>query len=262
MGHVRLGILPKTRAWKNVIELIANEADVEDIAAATSQAADTAFETIQNDKGFLETVELMKELAVAAKSSDPLEQLKAVGIDLPDKPSVIDVGIALTEAVDRIIETKGIRSDFNELAHGALSSAVMSHLDERFGSMFLATGDEVLSALADLGKPSEFGKLSRAFFGKATNDSLSYFLSQHIGTQVGADQPFATVNRMDQFEQAMKTHCNEAAEIVERFSSMWFSKNFYLDDGDIQSSKTEGFGSYAMTKMRAELKMRAENNDA
>jgi hypothetical protein len=262
MGHVRLGTLPKTRAWKNVIELIANEADVDEIAAATFEAADKAFESIQNDKGFLETVELMKELAVAAKSDDPLGHLKSIGIDLPDKPDVIDVGIALTDAVDRTIETKGIRSDFNELAHGALSSAVMSHLDERFGPMFPASGDEVLSALADLGKPSEFGRLTRSFFGKATNDSLSYFLSQHLGTQVGADQPFATVNRMDQFEQAMKTHCHEAAEIVERFSGMWFSKNFYLDDGEIESSKTKNFGAYAMTKMRAELKMRADNSDA
>lgn len=245
-----------------MIELIANEADVDEIASATFEAADKAFESIQNDKGFLETVELMKELAVAAKSDDPLGHLKSIGIDLPEKPSVIDVGIALTDAVDRTIETKGIRSDFNELAHGALSSAVMSHLDEKFGPMFAATGDEVLSAMADLGKPSEFGRLSRSFFGKATNDSLSYFLSQHLGTQVGPDQPFATVNRMDQFEQAMKTHCHEAAEIVERFSGEWFSKNFWLDDGKIQSSKTQGFGAHAMTKMRAELKMRAEQNDA
>jgi len=59
MGHVRLGTLPKTRVWKNVIELIANEADVDEIAAATFEAADKAFESIQNDKGFLETVELM-----------------------------------------------------------------------------------------------------------------------------------------------------------------------------------------------------------
>ena len=125
-----------------MIELIANEADVDEIAAATFEAADKAFESIQNDKGFLETVELMKELAVAAKSDDPLGHLKSIGIDLPDKPGVIDVGIALTDAVDRTIETKGIRSDFNELAHGALSSAVMSHLDERFGPMFPASGGE------------------------------------------------------------------------------------------------------------------------
>jgi hypothetical protein len=81
MGHVRLGILPKTLTWKNVIELIANEADVDEIAAATFEAADAAFATIQNDKGFLETVELMKELAVAAKSDNPLEHLKAVGLE-------------------------------------------------------------------------------------------------------------------------------------------------------------------------------------
>lgn len=44
LDNVRLGTLPRTRAWKNVIELIANEADVDEISAATFEAADKAFE--------------------------------------------------------------------------------------------------------------------------------------------------------------------------------------------------------------------------
>ena len=46
MVHVRLGTLSKTRAWKDVIDLIADGADAAEIAAATVNAADNAFEVI------------------------------------------------------------------------------------------------------------------------------------------------------------------------------------------------------------------------
>ena len=58
MVHVRLGTLSKTRAWKDVIDLITDGADAAEIAAATVNAADNAFEVIQNDKGFIQTVEI------------------------------------------------------------------------------------------------------------------------------------------------------------------------------------------------------------
>lgn len=80
MGHVRLGTLPKTREWREVVRYIADGADVSQIAGATMRASDKAFEVIQNDIGFAETVDLMAQLAVAAKSDDPVSHLEALGI--------------------------------------------------------------------------------------------------------------------------------------------------------------------------------------
>lgn len=262
MGHVRLGTLPRTRAWKDVIALIADGANAAEIASATVKAADKAFATIQNDKGFIQTVELMKELAVAARSDDPTEHLKAIGIKLPELPSVADVGIALSQAIDQTVASHGPQSDYNELARDALISSVMEHLNNRYGTLIPASGDEIISALADLGKAREFGKLSRTFFSTLTNKSLEYFLSKTIGTQIGESQRFATTNQVALFKNALMTHCQESSEIVERFSGEWFSKNYYTDDGDISDKKTYGFGAYAMKKMRDELKMRAQNNES
>jgi hypothetical protein len=41
MGRVRLGSLPKTRRWNQVVSLIAGRGDVEGIAAASATAAET-----------------------------------------------------------------------------------------------------------------------------------------------------------------------------------------------------------------------------
>lgn len=65
MGHVRLGTLPRTRAWKDLIALIEDGADLPEIADATVRASDKAFEAIQNDSGFADAVDLMTHLAIA-----------------------------------------------------------------------------------------------------------------------------------------------------------------------------------------------------
>jgi hypothetical protein len=44
MGHVRLGALPKTHKWEQVVGLIAAGADVGRIAAASADAAEHGLE--------------------------------------------------------------------------------------------------------------------------------------------------------------------------------------------------------------------------
>ena len=50
MGHIRLGLLPRTRAWKEVVGLIVAGADVSQVAAATINAAEKAFSFVLNDE--------------------------------------------------------------------------------------------------------------------------------------------------------------------------------------------------------------------
>ena len=70
MGHVRLGLLPRTRAWKEVVGLIAAGADVSQIANATITAAEKAFSFVMKDVGYTEAVWLMTQMAIAAKKPD------------------------------------------------------------------------------------------------------------------------------------------------------------------------------------------------
>jgi hypothetical protein len=262
MGHVRLGTLPKTRAWKDVIALIADGADPETIAAATMKAADKAFESIQWDDGYAETVDLLTQLAVAARSDDPRSHLESVGINIPDQASLPDVALAISKALESSVSDSARKSDFPELAHNALVGAVVEHLNDKFGGLFPPSADDIHQGLAELGKKNEFGKLARTFYGKLTNESLEWFLSRTVGTQIGEGQRFATTNQVAQFQQALVMHCHEASEIVERFSADWFSKNHFQGKGDISTDRTKGFGAYAMQKMRDELKMRAVPNES
>jgi len=260
MGHVRLGSLPRSRAWKEVVGLITAGADVSQIANATIRAADKAFSFVLNDEGFTEAVWLMTQLAIAAKKDNFNDHLQSVGINLRQDTSLPDVAAAVAEAMDRKLESNGSRSDLGEMSQRALVGALVEHISPKLPSLFAPDASDVQAALASLGKKREFGELSRTFFAKLTNDSMNYFLTKTLATHLGEGQRFTTMNEVGQFEKALTTHCKEASLIVEQFSADWFSKHKYEEGGDISRESSNGFASYALKKMKDELKEGARTN--
>ena len=254
MGHVRLGSLPRSRAWKEVVGLITAGADVSQIANATIRAADKAFSFVLNDEGYTEAVWLMTQLAIAAKKDNFEEHLSAQGVRLSQETSLPDLTAAISEALDNKRELSGKRGDLGEISQRALVGALVEHISPKLPSLFTPDANDVRAALGELGKKREFGELSRTFFSKLANESMNYFLSKTLATHLGEGQRFATMNEMNQFEKALNTHCHEASVIVQQFSGDWFSKHKYEEGGDISRESTNGFASYALKKMKDELK--------
>jgi hypothetical protein len=122
-----------------------------------------------------------------------------------------------------------------------------------------STAEDVGAALRKCAKEKAFGNLSREFFARMTNECLSYFLSKTLPAQVGEGRRFATTGQLAEFEAAMRTHCSEAAEIVESYSTGWFSKQLY-EEGKITRESAERFGWYGLEKMRGELAARARED--
>lgn len=259
MGHIRLGLLPRTRAWKEVVGLIVAGADVSQVATATINAAEKAFSFVLNDEGYTEAVWLMTQLAIAAKQENYREHLAGIGVHLPDKSTVADIATALSDTLDRKLAT-GRSSDLAEIAQRALIGAVVSHLSPKLPSLFPADAADVHAALASLSRQKEFGELSRSFFARLTNESMGYFLSKTLATHLGEGQRFATMNQVAQFEDALQTHCREASVIVEKFSTDWFSKHRFEEGGTISRESSNGFASYALKKMKDELKAGARHD--
>ena len=263
MGHIRLGQLPRTRKWRDVVELIAAGADVPQVANATIKAADDAFSFVNDDSGYNQAVWLMTQLGLAAGQENPLEYLRAQGINIPDNTSLPGVAAALTEALDNHSLANGGHSDLGELAQRALVDAVIQRMEPKLAqkSLFNLQADDIQQALSEFRKPNEFGKLSQGFYSRLTNECMNYFLSQTLATNLGAGQRFPTMNQMAQFEQALSTHCREASAIVEQFSGEWFSKHRYEEQGNISRESVKGFASWALKKMKDELKAGAKADD-
>lgn len=262
MGHMRFGLLPRTRKWREVVELIAVGADVPQIADATIRAAEAAFSYVTDDCGYNQAVWLMTQLGLAAKDKDPVGYLRTQGVNIPDDTSVAGIVVALTEAFDKHSATKGGHKGLGDLAHRALVDAVVNRLETKLQqqSLFNLQAEETRWALSEFRKEKEFGQLSRAFYSRLTRECMNFFLSQTLATHLGAGQRFVTTNQKAQFDNAIETHCHEASVIVERYSGEWFSKHHHLENGYISRNSIEGFASYALKKMTDELKMGAKTD--
>lgn len=259
MGHSRIGTQPATRRWDQVVDPIAQGADVPVVAGATLQAAELAFAWVQEDAGFRTAAQLMTEIGLAASAKDPVKALANLGIHLSETTSVAEVAVAVGDVLDKQLAAMRQGSDFGEMAGKALVSAVVERLKDRLPTLIPATPEDVGAALKGVGRANGFGEFARSFFGRLTNETLEYFLTKILGSKVGEGQRFATNNQMASFLQAMKTHCNEASGITEDFAGDWFSKHKYEEGGTISRKSVEGFAWYAMQKMRAELVARSKN---
>ena len=259
MGHVRLGTLPRTRSWRDVVGFIADGESVEAVANQALAASNKAFGCIQNDPGFSESVWILTQLAVAAQAADPRVFLESVGLKFDAQSSVADVAATLHEILDRWSSQRRERSDFGEMAQSALVSAVSQHLNDKLGTIVAPTADDVHRSLAQLGRTSEFGRLSRSFFARLAGDCMDYFLSKSLGAEVGAGRRFVTTAQVAEFEGAMATHAYEAAKIVEQFSGEWMSKHRFEGEGRIGRDETDRFGWYALEKVKAEMKARSSD---
>ncbi|HEY7312719.1 MAG TPA: hypothetical protein VH643_25365, partial [Gemmataceae bacterium] len=137
MGHIRLGALPRTRKWSQVVGLIEGGAGTAQIANATINAAEKGLRSAAKEDGVVETIWLLTKLPLAARSEDFAQALHDCGLSVSDAPGLMDIVGAVTDAIDaRMPNCKG-RTDL----------VVLSVTFEHSGSQIKQAGSEVLKLL-------------------------------------------------------------------------------------------------------------------
>lgn len=256
MGHIRLGVLPKSRKWNQVVGLIAGGADVEHIAAASADAAENSLDRASIDVGLAYAFWLLTQVPLAARRPDFPNRLRALGLDgLSDEPTLIEIIAAFGREVDRRVGAKGRRTDLGEMAQHAASETLASLAGRELPSLFSPSPADVQRALAKLGSSDRFSLVSRDFFSRLTNRSLEYFLSRELSTHVGPGKRFAAIGEHTEFNAALDQHCREASRIIKEFSGGWYGKTLH-EKKEISEDDARKFAHVAFKKLRAELRKR------
>lgn len=251
MGHLRLGELPRTRKWNEVVELVKSEADVDEVAAATLDAAEKGLRNAADDEGLNRAMWLLTQLPLAARNPKFVERLGELGIRVGNTPEVIELVAGFSDAVDSHMSKAGGRSDLGEMAQMAAAEALTAVLSSRSRSLFGTTPEDVRRELAALATPKQFGLLARDYFARLVRRYLGFYLSRELSNHVGGGRRFANIGAHSDFDRALDLHCRQAARIVEEFSGSWFSKSDF--EGGITPAKARRFGHVAFKKLRAEL---------
>jgi hypothetical protein len=114
MGHTRLGALPKTHSWPQVVAFFqVDEAPAADrefvsaVAARTLAAAEGGLTRAPDDPGLTYSFYLLARIAQAAGSEHWRPELRAVGISLSPNATAYDLATEYQTAVDEYLEQKG-----------------------------------------------------------------------------------------------------------------------------------------------------------
>jgi hypothetical protein len=258
MGHLRLGQLPASKRWKQVVELLRVGGSAPDLAAATAQAAESELQSAKSDPALAYTVWLLTQLPLAARSQQFAARLAELGFDAGADASVLHLLAGLSKAIDRHVAGRPNRTDLGELARQAAAESLSSALASRTGSLFGPESSQFQSELAGLATKDQFAGLARDFFARLTQKTLEYYISRELPNHVGPGTPVPSVDNQIAFRTALQRHCREASLIVEQFAGGWYSKSNFK--GTLTPASAEAFAAYALKKMRDELRARGSVN--
>jgi hypothetical protein len=259
VGHVRLGTLPKTRKWRQVVDLITDGASVGTVAAASADAAENGLGKASEDQALVHAFWLLTQIPQAAKQKDFAEELRRLGLAVPSKPTLLEIVGAFTNEVDQHVRAAGKRTDLGEMAQHAAAETLTSLVGRELPSLFGPTAGDVQQAFAKLGTSDRFSVLARDFFSRLATRSLAYFLSRELSKHVGANKRFTTIGEHSDFNAALDRHCREASRIIKEFSGGWYGKTLF-QEGGISPQKAGQFAHVAFKKLRAELRKRRDAN--
>ena len=257
MGHIRLGTLPRSKKWRQVVDLLQLGADVEAIAAAAAVAAESDLKRATTDPAFVQTLWLLTQLPLAARGPAFAADLQALGLSIADRPGLMEVVAAFTDAVDRHSRSQPGRTDLGEMAQIAAVESIVALVGQSLPSLFTPTPDEVQREIGRYASGDRFSLLAREFFARLTQRRLDYYLSRELGNHIGPGARFGNDVERSQFDAALNRHCREASRIVKEFAGGWYGKNVYQEDG-LQRSDILGFAAVAFKKIGAELRKRRD----
>ncbi len=254
MGHIRLGRLPKSRLWREVVELLDREPeDIPGIAAAVLDASAEALErgtTIASaSRAFL----VLLELAQASDRGDLVGELRRKGLAVSADSSVLSTLADLGELVRESVPAGSLKDNYNDFAGLALRRALVETVGAQGPSLFGSTIDELEAGFRRFSGGDAFGRLTRLFFGDFLARSLHSAVDRELSLHVGGESSFGDVGESRAFSDALDRYARETAAIVQRFATEWYAKNHWQRQERLGARHSRAFSGVALKKLRSDL---------
>lgn len=259
MGHTRLGSIPKSRKWKDVVSAVGASPDgvapdlpdVREVASRTLEAAERGLSAALDDDGFHYCVFLLTQAALASRQEDWLERIRDLGIEITDSPSPFDFAVGFQQAIDSYVTRHQVPSDISETAQRAAGEVLVQVLTPVSSALFGDDAEILQRAIRQqISTKTGFARLAQAFFGRFIARFLNFYLSRVSATELGRGS-LHQVGDISKFNDLLERHCHETAQIVADFAGEWYSKTEYLTGIDLDNTKR--FAAVCVQKLQAEL---------
>ena len=253
MGHERVGALPKTKQWKNVVNQIVsfenNASNISGIAQSTLKNVRRQLDNIENDSGVRSAFSFLILLSLAGKRQDPIQFLLDNNVRISEKPTPLEISRCLNTWISTSI-------DSNEYSAVARSSAIDTiaewHDKNKSQQTNIFDASPHLEVWKKAASASGFCEVARLFFSKFTERYLNYFLERT------ASASLSSIQDRERFGSELKKHVDqiskhsfETAKITQSFAAGWFTKNVINELPT--EKKIKGFLNIAFGKLKSEL---------
>lgn len=265
MGHSRLGRLPTSRKWKEVVALLGGGGlSAQALAEAVANAAIQDLERAANDKTLVAVYQMLANIPQAAKEIDFQAALKKIGIDVPQNPTIYDVAQGMATAVDAVAVKNGLRTDLGTLAKHAGISTLIEMTAEPSTMLWGSTPADMQSGVASFADTTRFGDLSQRFHANLSHGILKYHLDREMPRHVSPTGPFHGISDLRTFDAGLKKHCTEASMIMRPFARDFQGKQYSAlpKDGSrpkMDAKKASAFVYVSMNKIANEQRQRGSD---
>lgn len=253
MGHIHLGVLPNSRKWREVVDLLTDGASDGRVVAASASAAERDLLSASSDAVFVEAVRLLATIPAAARSDDFGQALRDADLDIRGPVDLLSLAAAAGRRLDAVARGRGTASDLGELSRRALVSALTLHVGDELPGLLETTPSDVQRAARSLNGSSSFAAYTRTFFNRLLSDALRSWLDRTLSAQVGGGRRFDTAGDRAAFDMALAQYCSEATRIIREFAGGWYGKTLHRE-GQIDSRRAATFGSVCIRKITEELR--------
>ena len=278
MGHTRVGVLPETRSWNDVRDLLASEieGDVGAVVDRTIRATQAlfgnadahAYGTLAKEPGAVYAVWTLMTVPALARRTESAEAFalalrrEGLGQAAESMGSPLAFLAALTDSVRSRARAEQIGT-FTEVAITSLRETLAREIVTGTAPLFGGGPDEVRSQWARLGTRTGFARLAGGYFGALLRRTLAFYLTKELPQQVGANRRFADFTDAQSFEADLAVWSRERAAIVERLSADWVPKQLRENQERegrerIEPEAAQRYLAYALSKVGSEVSVHTE----
>jgi len=254
LGHERLGVLPKTIAWRLIVNEMSGYAlgasQISSIAKNTLQQVQRQFNSLENDPSIKSAFEFLLQVAYAFQKNDPLKYLIDNKVIESKELSVLKLARAINNYKKEEVISKEYQTFARQAAIDAINNWYYNNLER--GQNLFTEGIDSESIFRKAADGSGFCELSRLYFSKFTERYLKYFLEREASAVI------TNLKERKRFNEEIEKHINqiskhafETSKITQSFAAGWFNKN--VKDNFPEDRKVRGFLSRALGKMKGEL---------
>lgn len=254
MGHERIGYLPRTKRWREIVKNIGSFSSVnnniDEITLQTIRNVRQRFDTIKQDSGVIAALKYLVVLANSGKSKHPDQLFEEHDISLNKNYNLID----LANSISSFIAKNKSSSEYSTIATQSMIDTVSKWYQVHSMQQLIYFDDNNKSN--EIWKKASSGngfcELSRIFFAKFTERYLRYFLEREAAYKI--DNLFDRNqfnNRLSEHIDDISKHAFETSKITQSFAAGWYNNNCSIDIPTEEAIK--GFISFSFQKINSEL---------